>query len=222
MFTSVQQLNGRSVSFNARSVAGFSLFELVAFIIAVAIIYSVAANRFAEFPGQAERANFLAITTQLQSAINLEMMFGVGLGRVSSATNLEGANPMDLMLEPPSNYLGAFDVVDSNRIQRRVWFFDRRVGELVYLVNDPTGVFILRDGVEIPADELRFRIEADYGEYDTVTGLPVALVESDGSRVPEENRLTRLNGVVMRPVIPYRWGVAPAETLVDEALETSG
>ena len=46
---------------------GFSLFELVVFIICVAIIYASAANRFSDFPGEAERANFLAVSAQIQA-----------------------------------------------------------------------------------------------------------------------------------------------------------
>ena len=115
---------------NLQKAGGFSLFELVVFIILVAIIYATAANRFADFPGQAERANFLAITTQLQTAINLEMMIGLGTGRIRTAERMDGVNPMDLMLQPPSNYIGVFDLIDRERIQRRVWYFDRSREEL--------------------------------------------------------------------------------------------
>jgi len=202
-----------------RSAAGFSLFELVVFIISVAIIYAYAANRFGDFPGQAERANFLAITTQLNSAINVETMFGVGLGRISSPEMLEGANPMELMLEPPRNYLGAFENVDVSRLDRRTWYFDRGNDELVYLVNDARGVYLIRNGRREATDEIRFAIEADYTEYDTATGLPVKVVERDGREVPEDRRERRLNGIVMRPVIPFEWPAENQEAMIAEALD---
>jgi len=202
---------------NYRKAKGFSLFELVVFIILVAIIYATAANRFADFPGQAERANFLAVTTQLQTAINLEMMIGLGTGRIRSAERMDGVNPMDLMLQPPSNYIGVFDLVDRERVQRRTWYFDRSRGELVYLVNDTTGVYLVNNGIDVPTDEIRFRIMVEYGEEDMRSGLPVEIAENDGSIVPPENRRTRLRGVLLRPVFPYKWGGADADTLIAEA-----
>ncbi len=198
--------------------AGFSLFELVVFIISVAILYAYAANRFAEFPGQAERANFLAITTQLQTAVNLEVNLARGLGRLSRPEMLAGANPMDLLLQPPSNYLGAFESIDTSSVGRRLWYFDRSRQELVYLVNDSTGVFYLLDGEEFPTAELRFRIVAEYEDFDAQTRLPVSVLENAGNEVSEENRETRLSGVLMRPVIPYRWGAVAPRALIDEAL----
>lgn len=200
-----------------RRAAGFSLFELVVFIIAVAIIYATAANRFAEFPGQAERANFLAISTQLQSAINLEMMFGVGTGRISSARMMEGVNPMELLLRPPANYIGAFNTLDTAQMDRRVWYFDIRRKELVYLVNDASEVFYIVNGVEIPTDEIRFEVFADYREFDRRSGLPVTALESNGTEVTKENRERRLSGILMRPVTPFRWGQAAPDALIEQA-----
>jgi type II secretory pathway pseudopilin PulG len=202
----------------AQRAAGFSLFELVVFIISVAIIYAYAANRFADFPGQAERANFLAITTQISSAVNLEMLYGVGVGRISSPQKLEGANPMDLLLEPPTNYIGAFDAVDTSRLDRRVWYFDRSRQELVYLVNDASGVALLVNGREVPTNEIRFRLEADYSLHDEETGLPVRVLESAGEEVPEESRVREFNGIVMRPVTPYKWGEVEYGVLLQEAV----
>ena len=202
---------------NYQKAKGFSLFELVVFIILVAIIYATAANRFAEFPGLAERANFLAITTQLQTAITLQVMSGIARGRVRSAEGLDGVNPMELMLESPSNYIGAFDLIDKARVGRRIWYFDRRTRELVYLVNDTSGVYLVRNQRDIPTDEIRFRIMLDYGEQDIVSGLPVGIVEIDGIEIAPENRRRRLLGVVLRPVFPFKWREPDADLLVAEA-----
>lgn len=204
-----------------RRSAGFSMFELVVFIIAVAIIYATAANRFAEFPGQAERANFLAISTQLQSAINLEMMLGVGVGRIGSARKLEGINPMELLLEPPVNYIGAFSAVDTARMERRVWYFDNLRRELVYLVNDSSNVFLIINGVEIPTDEIRYKVFADYRVFDSQSGLPVTALESNGNEISEQNREQRLSGILMRPVTPFRWGQAVPNTQMLESLQVT-
>jgi len=203
---------------------GFSLFELVVFIIAVAIIYATAANRFSQFPAQAERANFLAVVTQLQAGVNLEMMFSLAGGRQSSvSSSLEGANPMDLMLETPRNYIGAFDLVDKDQLPRRIWYFDKDRQELVYLANTTEGVFLVSDGINIPTDEIRFQLVAVYREEDATTGLPVEISEATGNEISSENRRSRLNGVAMRPSIPFIWGGVEQDEFVQTATsENSG
>lgn len=191
--------------------AGFSIFELVVFIISSAIIYSYAANQFSSFPGEAERANFLAVSTQIQTGVNMELMFGLKAFSGAPVERYEGANPMDLMLEPPSNYLGAFGSVDSSSLPRRSWFFDATRKELVYLVNDATQVYLIQNGNSIQSNEIRFKITADYSEVDAETGIPVDIggLESQSKQ--------RLNGVVFRPTIPYQWGTVGEANLVAAA-----
>lgn len=179
--------------------AGFSIFELVVFIITTAIIYAYAANQFSSFPGEAERANFLAVSTQIQTGVNMEMMFGLKAFS-GSAEGYEGANPMDLMLEPPSNYLGAFPAVDLSTMPRRSWYFDSSNQELVYLVNDASNVYLMQNGAGVPSNEIRFKITADYSQVDAGSGIPVGI----GGLQSQSKQ--RFNGMVFRPSIPYQWG----------------
>lgn len=182
--------------------AGFSIFELVAFIITSAIIYSYAANQFSDFPGEAERANFLAVSTQIQTGVNMELMFGLKAFSGSPVEQYEGANPMDLMLQPPSNYLGAFPGVSGTAMPRRSWYFDSTTQELVYLVNDLGKVYLIQSGAGIQSDEIRFKITADYSEVDSQSGIPVDIAGRNGSGQSKQ----RLNGMVFRPTVPYQWG----------------
>lgn len=207
---------------SSRQSGGFSLFELVVFIISVAIIYAYAANRFAEFPGQAERANFIAVTTQLQSGVNLEMMMAMGTGRRQSIMSFEGVNPMDLMLEPPSNYRGVVASSQAGELPRRSWYFDPASNELVYLINDTGSTFLLIDDIAYLTDEIRFKIVPDYSEIDSVTGLPVRVAERDGEEVPRENIKRRLNGMVLRPTTPYQWQEGTEEALIAEVVAENG
>lgn len=188
------------------SSSGFSLFELIVFIIVSAIIYASASNRFAQFPAEAERANFLAVQTQIQAAVNLEMMMGFTSGKTSSMTLLIGTNPMELLLKPPSNYVGAINgAVDGAGIPGRSWYFNGATGELVYRVSNPDGVFLNVGGTQVPTNEIKFRIEADYGDIDVRSGLPVSALESGGQQVPRGNRTSKFNGVLMQPVLPFSW-----------------
>jgi type II secretory pathway pseudopilin PulG len=188
-----------------KSSAGFSLFELVAFIVSVAIIYASAVNRFAAFPAQAERANFIAITTQLQSSLNLEVMTVLASGRGSLVGVFEGINPMDLLLRAPSNYQGSYYQASVSSLPRRSWYFDDIKGELVYLVNDSSSASYSVNGVLVPTDEIRFSVQVGRGDIDTASGRDVALAQRNGA-VPASRRESRVTGVVLQPVIPFVWG----------------
>ena len=199
---------------NPRHSGGFSLFELVAFIIVSAIIYSVAVNRFSEFPAAAERANFQAVLTQVQTGVSLETMLGLSTGSIRSMQDYIGLNPMDLLLKPPSNYLGAFDALNVAETQRRSWYFDNRTRELVYLVNASENVFLLQNSIAVPTDELRFGIVMTYRDPVTLKNVTSDELEalneergrSEGLEPVEIEQLkARTSGVVLRPVTPYRW-----------------
>ena len=209
--------NSKMNRINFQKHAGFSLFELVVFIISIAIIYAYATNRFAEFPGQAERANFMAVTMQLQTGVNLESMMALGSGRVTSLEQFEGVNPMDLMLSAPTNYLGVVSSLQAAELPRRSWYFDPATQELVYLINDTGGAYLVINGASYPTDEIRLKIVVDYAEVDRLSGLPVHIAQRDGSEVPQENIKRRLNGIVLRPTTPYQWQGESEEALTAAA-----
>lgn len=209
---------------------GFSIFELVVFIIIIAIIYATAANRFSEFPEAAEKGNFQAVTMQIQAGVSMQLLADLTAGRGQNLRHYDGSNPMDLLLEAPSNYLGSFDIVDTSRLSRRSWYFDKPVGELVYLVNASDNVFFLVDGVTIPTDEIRFKVVVQYLYENRVTGLPAtneqlqeisrSVINISGVSASAEFR-QRFSGVLMRPVIPFIWGasnISLSETIVSETV----
>lgn len=162
---------------------GFSMFELIAYILVVSITTSVAYNRFADFPGAAERSNFMAVLMQIRAGTNLQMMNAIAEGRWLDLQSLEGSNPMDLMLETPVNYIGALRLVNPTDMQARIWYFDTNTGELVYIANDARNLYILTDDEAVQTDELRFRI---------------AMKFRDEARSSWE-------GLVLEPVVPYVW-----------------
>lgn len=195
---------------------GFSLFELIVYILLVSIVFSASMRRFSEFPGEAERANFLAITMQLKAAVNLQMMKAIAGGNFESLGPIENSNPMDLMLETPSNYAGAFNLVDEQTMPRRTWYFDSFNGQLVYLANDTSNLFsTLGDGTST-LSEVRFRIVQKYAgerrasdeglgiDAGTVTGLndPSLRASSSGSTAGGGRKW---QGLVLEEVVPFNW-----------------
>jgi len=162
---------------------GFSLFELIAYILIVSITFSFAFNRFADFPGEAERANFTSIMMQLKSGVTLQMMSGIASGKWQELAALEGSNPMDLMLETPANYVGELGPIDVTQLPRRIWYFDATTGELVYLANNAENLYAVADGQTQPTDHVRLRITMKYNDE----------ARRDWS------------GLTLDPVIPFVW-----------------
>lgn len=190
----------------SKSQAGFSLFELVVFVLSVAIIYAYAAQRFSSYPGEAEKANFIAVTTQLQNSMTLQT-FTAQLkgGTAATAAALENGNPMDLMLRPPRNYFGVMPPSRAGDLPRRSWYFDSVSRHLVYLLGAGESVYLEQGGGLSPSGEIRLRVEADYSEVDHATGLPVPVSEDSGRAVAPADRERRFNGMILAPVTPYRW-----------------
>ena len=200
---------------NSQASKGFSLFELIVYILLVSIVFSVSMRRFSEFPGEAERANFLAINTQLKAAVNLQMMNAIARGNWDELGQLENSNPMDLMLETPSNYAGAFNLVDEQAMSRRTWYFDSYSGHLVYLASDSSNLFSsLGDGTST-LSSLRFRIAQRYAgdapvfagglgiDAETVTGLNDPSLRSGGGEGGGRGRSWQ--GLVLEEVTPFTW-----------------
>jgi type II secretory pathway pseudopilin PulG len=169
--------------------AGFSLFELVVYLLIASILFSVALNRYREFPGEAERANFIAVLAQLKAGVNLQMMTAIATGGRAGVNALTGTNPMDLMLQVPSNYVGVFSVIDEASMPRRTWYFDAARGELVYLAENASNLYVTRNGQMVTGNQIRLRIENVFGGE---TG-------------------TDWQGTMLSAVEPYQWQSVPLE-----------
>lgn len=193
---------------------GFSLFELIVFIIVSGILYAGAARRVTDFPADAERANFYAVTTQIGTGINLEMMMGVTRGLKGQMAAFSKSNPMDLLLQAPSNYIGAFDALDISEISRRVWYFDRSRGELVYLANNAEGLNNVINGEYIPTNEVKFTLSVEFS-YRDASGLPVELTGGESS-----SSQRTLSGLILKPVTPFKWAAGDIQANLAEFTET--
>ena len=209
---------------------GFSLFELIVYILLVSTVFSVSMRRFSDFPGEAERANFLAITGQLKAAVNIQMMKAIAGGNWDSLGFIENSNPMDLMLETPSNYAGAFNFVDEQTMPRRTWYFDSANGHLVYLANDNSHLYSSQGDGSSTLSSIRFRIAQRYAgdtqtstaglgiDAGTVTGLNDPSLRSSG-RGEGGGGGRKWQGLVLEEVTPFHWERAGLELPGGEVLE---
>lgn len=172
-----------------RRQSGFSMFEMIVYILAASILFAAAFDRYREFPGEAERANFQAILAQLNSAVNLQMMRAIVSEDYGQPEQLVGGNPMDLMLTPPGNYVGAFNDVDVTTMPRRVWYFDQSSRDLVYLADNADNLYRTDAATPVSIDTIRFRVANVYAR----------------------NGSGRWEGLILQPVFEYRWAAVPLE-----------
>lgn len=175
--------------------SGFSLFELIVYMLIASIMFATAFNRYRAYPAEAERANFMAVLGQLKTGVNLRMIVAVTSGSVTARTALAGSNPMDFMLQTPGNYVGAFSTVDERQLPRRTWYFNSSLGELVYLADRADNLFALSPAGRTPTNRIRLHIVDIFDET------------SVGSR---------WQGVSLEAVEPYEWLSQPMELPVPE------
>jgi type II secretory pathway pseudopilin PulG len=124
---------------------GFSLLEFVVVVVSIAILAGLLLERVLPLIGQAERVAFEQVRAQLKSALLLEAAERITRGESESLNELAGGNPIELLLEPPGNYVGSFYEREPDAKQRRIWYFDSADSVLVYRPG-PRARISTRDG----------------------------------------------------------------------------
>lgn len=180
--------------------SGFTLFEMVVVICSIVILYMVAEQRLNALPAAAERASYFAVMDQLKIGVNFEMYTNVARGDIQKAMNLEGSNPMDLMLEAPRNYLGELNQVTDTNVERRgSWYFESSTGELVYVVGGASidDVWVNFGNTEVNFGQIRMKIQNIFRNAENNETGP----EVDG----------KWEAVLLQPVRQFRWDQQPEE-----------
>ena len=112
---------------------GFSLIELLVVVIAIGILSGAVLERVLPLIGRAQRAAFMQVRGDLQTALLLEAAARITRGEAETLTSLANVNPMTLLLSPPGNYVGSFaEPVDD--APPASWYFDEHSRRLVYRV----------------------------------------------------------------------------------------
>lgn len=110
------------------------MFEMIIAISLVVLLYVTVIERLLPLRGDAEAANVATVAGTLRSALGLEVADRLVHGEIVRVAELEGINPMRLLAEAPTNYLGEVNGVDPIHLPRGNWYFDGATGELAYLV----------------------------------------------------------------------------------------
>lgn len=167
-----------------REVIGFSLLELLVVIIIISILMVFAIQRLISLQVDAERVVMESVAGTLRSAIGIKVAEKIARQSVGDLATLENSNPMSLLAEVPTNYLGDLTSTDPAALAPGNWYFDSSGRTLIYVVNN-TSYFT--GGVDSPP-RIRFAVRLVYtdkngnGTYDTgvdlVEGLKLAALES--------------------------------------------
>lgn len=170
-----------------RQAGGFSLLELVVVVIAVAILLGVALDRLLPLVGRAQRAAFLDVRRELQSALMLEAAERITRGEAATLPALESANPMTLLLTPPPNYVGVLPAPRPEDVPPASWYFDEASETLAYRVGRHTR-FAPKDG---PDGLIELRVAFVFDDRD-----------ADGRFDPVRDDF---GGLRLEPVYAYDW-----------------
>jgi prepilin-type N-terminal cleavage/methylation domain-containing protein len=166
---------------------GFSLLELVIVIVMISVLLVLAISRLLAVQVDAERVTMETVAGTLRSAIGMKVAESIVKYQVPGLAKLAGSNPMDLLAEPPKNYLGELDGVDPATLQDGNWYFDKRTKTLDYLVKNK-GFFT--GGAPNPP-RARFAVRLVYSDRNGNGAFDPGVDEVQGLR--------------LSPVEPYSW-----------------
>lgn len=144
---------------NVRPARGFSFLELIVVIALIGILLSVAINRLLPYIDDAERVGVVTLESQIKSALMLSAAKRIAGGRSESISELNGSNPMRLMLDTPQNYVGELSGGESASAPRRNWYFDLDTRRLVYRKGRPFGPSGEREFMDNPEFEVRIAFD---------------------------------------------------------------
>ncbi len=112
---------------------GFSLFELAVTVAIIGVLASVLLSRVLWYREEAEKAAMQNVVGVLRSALSMRAGQLVVQGKQHELSKLLTINPMDLLAQKPSNYLGEVSTPQNGKISRGNWYFNRKKMLLVYI-----------------------------------------------------------------------------------------
>lgn len=174
---------------------GFTLFEMVVTICSIVILYMIAEERLNQLPAAAERASFFAVLQQIKTGVNFEMVTKLAGGRAHEILQLEGANPMQFLIETPSNYRGELAQVTDAVELRNSWYFETSTGELVYVVGGASipDVDVVLSGVKVKLGQIRLKLTNVYD-------APTPAGSANAGQAPG-----KWQALVLAPVNEFTW-----------------
>jgi prepilin-type N-terminal cleavage/methylation domain-containing protein len=133
---------------------GFTLIELLVVVCVVALLFAIALDRLLRYQELAERTAVELNLAAINIALTSKFAALIAKGRGDLIEAEVGANPVNLLLRPPENYLGELYSPGQAQLIPRSWYYDPGSGDLVYVANRNRYLSISGQ----PSDRLRFGI----------------------------------------------------------------
>ncbi len=130
MKVNLSQLSSRSKQ------RGFTFLELVVVVSIISILGVVALNYYYKLMVDVERTSMERDLGVMRSAIGIQVAGHFVSGNMAGLEKLVDSNPMDLLAEKPSNYLGVISHYKVEEIEKGSWFYDSGARTLIYMVRN--------------------------------------------------------------------------------------
>ncbi len=118
---------------------GFSIIEMVIVIVLISVLMAFGITRLLQYVDEAERIGVLTLESRLRSTLMLVAAKRIAGGQAASIAELDGSNPMTLLLLAPANYVGELSSQDTKYAPRRNWYFNLATRRLIYNQGLPFG-----------------------------------------------------------------------------------
>ncbi len=118
---------------------GFSILEMVIVIVLISVLMAFGITRLLPYIDEAERIGVLTLESRLRSTLMLVAAKRIAGGQAARIAELEGSNPMTLLLLAPANYVGELSSQDTKYAPRRNWYFNLATRRLIYNQGLPLG-----------------------------------------------------------------------------------
>ena len=161
---------------------GFTLLELVVVIVVISILGLVAIDRVFTIRIAAEQASVKQLVGTIKSALGLKVSQLALEGNMSAVSKLDKTNPMLLLSQTPSNYIGEKKET-SKTITPGVWYFNKTEKALIYNVRYTETFNTELDGLP----RIRHKIKLIYNDRnknkrfdinnDSIAGLDLVPIE---------------------------------------------
>lgn len=161
---------------------GFTLIELVIVIVIISILGLFAVDRIIAIRTAAEQSSIKQLVGTIKSALGLKVSQLALEGNMLAVAQLDKSNPLNLLSQTPSNYIGEKDNAKSI-IEPGVWYFNNEENILVYNIRYNEGFKTKLTGLP----RIRYKIKLVYNDrnnnkrfdthYDSIAGLDLIPLE---------------------------------------------
>lgn len=166
--------------FTYKKQRGFTFLELIAVVIVVSLLTVFVFDRVLPLRVAAEKASVIQIVGNIKSALGLEVVRLALRGNMSAIADLENKNPIPLLAQVPTNYLGESEKEISTEGS---WYFNKSKRTLIYNIkfkdsfsSTVKGQPRIRHIIKLIYNDNNHNQHFDV-EYDNISGLDLTPLE---------------------------------------------